>query len=584
MKAGIFTFLLRFSFSGGFKAKKSKNVISGKSCSNMLHYMEGIFGMIKKVTFAVLLVLILESAICVAQPASTIEIYINNQKVISDVPPVIYKDRTLVPIRVISEYLGATVLWNDKDKTVKVYLDGRQVILKINDTKALLDQQTVVLDVPAMIIDSRTMVPLRFVSEALKAEVLWNDKQRRVDVIRQIPQIVDFSYTTVNNIPAVLIKGNAAFEYQVAGYDGERVAVDIKAQLKASKNVIDVEDNVLKRVVVSELNDGSGLTRFVLEMEKGASFYIIKPDQNSIAVAITNVLSSIELEEDGALVARLKTVIPATYNYFTLGSPEKGDYRLAVDISNARLSAPAPVVSDNEYIKNVRASQFAVDPYVARVVFDLKGDVKYRVFQNGCEITIVFSYREIPSRGDEGSLLKNKIIVIDPGHGGSDPGAVYAGVYEKDLNLNIAMRLRKLLEESGATVLMTRESDIYVSLYTRADIANQIGAHLFVSIHNNSSTNTSTSGTMTLYYPSPEKKAFAQILHKAVVETLGLPDLGLSERPNLVVTRETKMPSALVEVAFMSNARDLELLKTDEFKQKAAEGIYKGILRYFSAN
>ncbi|SHM26779.1 N-acetylmuramoyl-L-alanine amidase [Caldanaerovirga acetigignens] len=539
--------------------------------------------MIKKVTFAVLLVLILESSICVAQPASTIEIYINNQKVISDVPPVIYKDRTLVPIRVISEYFGATVLWDDKEKTVKVYLEGRQVILKINDTKALLDQQTVVLDVPAMIIDNRTMVPLRFVGEALMAEVSWNEKLRRVDVKKQIPQIVDFSYTTVNNIPALLIKGNTPLEYQVAGYDSERVAVDVKAQLKASKNVINVEDSVLKRVVVSELNDGSGLTRFVLEMEKGASFYIIKPDQNSIAITITNVLSSVELEEDGTLVARLKTVIPATYNCFTLGSPEKGDYRLVVDITNARLSASLPVVFDNDYIKGLRASQFTVNPYVVRVVFDLKGDLNYRVFQNGDEISVVFSSRKIPSRGDEDGSLKNKIIVIDPGHGGSDPGAVYAGVYEKDLNLDIAMRLKKLLEESGARVLMTRESDIYVSLYTRADIANQVGAHLFVSIHNNSSTNTSTSGTMTLYYPSPEKKEFAQILHKAVVETLGLPDLGLSERPNLVVTRETKMPSALVEVAFMSNARDLELLKTDEFKQKAAEGIYKGILRYFSA-
>lgn len=541
--------------------------------------------MIRKVTFVVLLVLILESTICAAQAAPPVEIYINHRKVTSDVSPVIYKDRTLVPLRVISEHLGASVSWNDENKTVKVYSDGRQIVLKINDTRALVDQQTVILDVPAMIINNRTMVPLRFVGEALMAEVSWNDKLRRVDVIKQISQIVDFSYTTVNNVPTVLIKGNAPLEYSIAGYDGEKVVVDIKAKLKTSQNVLDVGNGVLKRVIASELNNGSGLTRFVLEMGEGASFYIFRPEQNSIAVAMANILSSIEVdEEDGTLIARLKTAYPATYNYFTLGSPEKGDYRLVVDISNARLSASLPVVFDNDYIKNLRTSQFTVNPYVVRVVFDLKGDVNYRVFQNGDEISVVFSSREIPSRGDEGGSLKNKIIVIDPGHGGSDPGAVYSRIYEKDLNLDIAVRLKELLEESGARVLMTRESDIYVSLYTRADIANQVGAHLFVSIHNNSSTNPSTSGTMTLYFPSPEKKAFAQILHKAVVETLGLPDLGISERPNLVVTRETKMPSALVEVAFMSNERDLALLKTAEFRQKAAEGIYKGILMYFSAD
>ncbi|MDN5331758.1 MAG: N-acetylmuramoyl-L-alanine amidase [Tepidanaerobacteraceae bacterium] len=541
--------------------------------------------MIRKVFIAFLLVLFLGSAICTAQPAMPVEIYINHQKVTSDVSPVVYKDRTLVPIRVISENLNASVSWNDKEKTVKVYSDERQIVLKINDTRALVGQQTVILDVPAMIINNRTMVPLRFVGEALMAEVLWNSKLRRVDVIKQVPQIVDFSYTTVNKAPAVLIKGNAPLEYSVVGHDGERVAIDIKAKLNTSKNVIDISDGLLKKVIAGELKNGSVLTRFVLEISEGVSFYILEPDQNSVAIAITNILSSVDVdEEEDTLIARLKTAYPATYNYFTLGSPGNGDYRLVVDISNARLLASSPEISENDYVKGLRMSQFAVDPYVARVVFDLKGDVNYRVFQNGSEISVIFSSREIPSRGDEGGSLKNKIIVIDPGHGGSDPGAVYSGIYEKDLNLDIAIRLKKLLEESGARVLMTRESDIYVSLYTRADIANQVGAHLFVSIHNNSSTNISTSGTMTLYYPTPEKKAFAQILQKAVVETLGLPDLGISERPNLVVTRETKMPSALVEVAFMSNSRDLALLKTDEFKQKAAEGIYRGIVKYFSAN
>lgn len=552
--------------------------------------------MIRKVVFVVFMAVILHSAICAAQVQPNVEIYINHQKVDSDVPPVIYEGRTLVPLRVISEYLGASVAWDGQSKTVRVSADGRQIVLKINDSEAQVDKNTVLLDVPAMIINGRTMVPLRFAGEALMAEVSWDGELKRVDVVKQLHEIVDFSYTAVNNVPSLLIKGNAPLEYTVAGYDGERVVVDLKAKLKTPRNVLDVGDSALKRVIASELyGEGANFTRFVLELSEGSSFYIFRPDQNSVAVAVTNVLSSIEInEEDGALVARLRTAYPAAYSYFTLGSPENGDYRLVVDISNASLSASKPVIFDNNFVKDVRVSQFTVNPYVARVVFDLKTDLNYRVWQDGNEILAAFSSREMPSRGGEPSsgdespdgykdgLLINKIIVVDPGHGGSDPGAVYSNVNEKDLNLDIALRLKQLLEESGARVLMTRESDIYVNLYTRADIANQVGADLFVSIHNNASTNASTSGTMTLYYPSPEKKVLAQILQKAVVETLGLPDLGISERPNLVVTRETKMPSALVEVAFMSNQKDLALLQTEEFRQRAAEGIYKGILMYFS--
>lgn len=129
---------------------------------------------------------------------------------------------------------------------------------------------------------------------------------------------------------------------------------------------------------------------------------------------------------------------------------------------------------------------------------------------------------------------------------------------------------------------MTRESDIYVDYFVTPGIANEIGADLFVSVHNNTATNSGVSGTETLYFPGPEKQALAQAIQDAVVRSLGLTDRGIKERPGLVVTRETKMPSALVEVAFMTNSNDRVLLMTDEFKQKAAEGIYEGILNYLS--
>ena len=98
-----------------------------------------------------------------------IEIYINQSKVNSDVPPLIIEGRTLVPLRVISENLGASVHWDTADRTVKVTTSSRTIILKIDDTKALIDGETMTLDVPAKIINGRTLVPIRFIAESLVA-------------------------------------------------------------------------------------------------------------------------------------------------------------------------------------------------------------------------------------------------------------------------------------------------------------------------------------------------------------------------------------------------------------------------------
>ncbi|TYP51333.1 N-acetylmuramoyl-L-alanine amidase [Thermosediminibacter litoriperuensis] len=639
--------------------------------------------MFKKIAIALLAVLFLHTTVYAAPPAMPIEIYINQKKIESDVAPIIYNGRTLVPIRVISEHLGAAVHWDDRERTVRVASGEKLIILKINDTRAFVNQKPVTLDVPAMIVKNRTMVPLRFLGEYLGAKVSWDDVKRRVDVTKFSAQILDFSYSMVNEAPAVVIKGNVPLEYSVVQPDaGNLVVVDINAELKTQKNILNVYDGYVDKVIAGTLGTDSPASRFVIEAKDGVSFDILRMEQNSLAIVFSNALTSIEVEGGENLIARLKTVAPAKYRYFTIGTPEKGDYRLVVDIFGTRLSASAPQIPENNYVKAVRMSQFAVNPDTVRVVFDLKGDAHFQVFQNGGAISVNFSpiqalddirvnsesdktVVKLELTGDVGyearenrasrqleliipgvapgeglpgggrinvgdgivenieilktseedhiqtvvtfnltlftgykivsppvsstieieiyrSPLKNRIIVLDPGHGGSDPGAVHSGVSEKNLNLDIALRLKKLLEENGAKVLMTRESDIYVNLYTRAGIANEVGADLFVSIHNNASSNAATSGTMTLYYPTPEKKAFAQTVHKAVVETLGLPNLGLVERPNLVVIRETRMPSALVEVAFMTNKHDLALLQTEGFRQKVAEGVFKGIYNYLS--
>lgn len=193
--------------------------------------------------------------------------------------------------------------------------------------------------------------------------------------------------------------------------------------------------------------------------------------------------------------------------------------------------------------------------------------------------------RETVSRGDDNkSVTKSNgekyIVVIDPGHGGRDPGAVYGGVNEKDLNLDISLKLNSLLKEYGIATYMTRSSDKYVDLYARTEYANKLNADLFVSVHNNAGMS-STSGSMMLYYPAASgvSRDFASIFLSEVTSKLGTKNLGLIARPNLVVLRTTKMPAVLAEIGYMTNTAELKRLKTDAFRQQAAEALRDAILK-----
>jgi N-acetylmuramoyl-L-alanine amidase len=160
--------------------------------------------MLKKSAFVtILLILLLSIPISGMASLKPIEIYINDEKIESDVPPVIVNDRTLAPVRVISENLGAEVYWDNDNRLVQIMTPSKTIILKIDDRKALVDGDEVLLDVPAKIVNNRTMVPLRFLGETLGAKVSWNNDLRRVIINRTGTKIVDFSYETIGGKPLI---------------------------------------------------------------------------------------------------------------------------------------------------------------------------------------------------------------------------------------------------------------------------------------------------------------------------------------------------------------------------------------------
>lgn len=185
--------------------------------------------------------------------------------------------------------------------------------------------------------------------------------------------------------------------------------------------------------------------------------------------------------------------------------------------------------------------------------------------------------------------LKGKVIVLDPGHGGSDTGAIGPNhLAEKNVTLAIARDLRSLLSNAGATILMTRTLDQDVAypgasnieeLQARVAIANQANADLFISIHADSFSE-SVHGTTTYYYPGSDN-SLAHFVQDSLVDQLKLTNRGFL--PNdYYVLKYTTMPAILTEAAFISNPKEERLLGNRIFDKKIAIGIYNGIKNYFS--
>lgn len=208
---------------------------------------------------------------------------------------------------------------------------------------------------------------------------------------------------------------------------------------------------------------------------------------------------------------------------------------------------------------------------------------------------------------------KKITIYLDPGHGGipatgGNPGPVYNGVREQDLNLNISLQVRDRLEKLGYRVVMSRENDLNSyhnkwepDLYARPAHANEIGADLLVSVHHNAHPRSrSVSGIETYFYgtnpdypPLPENqdshndtvrvnesRKIANAIHKELIRNTGAKDRGVQDGAFIVV-REAKMPAVLLELGFMSNSTELSKLRTNSYQQKLINGIVSGIHNYF---
>ena len=175
-------------------------------------------------------------------------------------------------------------------------------------------------------------------------------------------------------------------------------------------------------------------------------------------------------------------------------------------------------------------------------------------------------------------------VFIDPGHGGSDPGALGFGYRESDINLQVAKKVESKLKDKGIDVKMSRTSDVFYSLSERAEMANDYGADVFVSIHQNSADNTSAKGIETYYDKNEiEDKPLSDDIQNEIISETGSKSRGV-KNARFAVLVQSNMIASLVECGFISNETEVKMISNPQYQDKLADGIVDGIVSYLNEN
>ncbi|HEC91864.1 MAG TPA: AMIN domain-containing protein [Candidatus Atribacteria bacterium] len=467
-----------------------------------------------------------------------------------------------------------------------------------SEINILLDQKPLATIVSSIIENGRIFVPARNIVEALGGRITWFPALKLLNIY-----IDNHTVSLVINDPSLEI-------------DGKIVSLEIPARIIDNRVMIPLE--VIKIIAQVEIKwDNQTKTLSINTIRP----YLLKirsyshPDKTRIVIDLSE-----------------KTEFKAN----SLTNPD----RIFIDIigSIVKLKDSLKQIEINDgVIKTVRTAQYNQE--VVRVVFDLYQKFKYDLFSltDPDRIVIdVFRPEEkekaiseaLPTKPEEKSNIEPKIserrvVIIDPGHGGSDPGAIGpTGLKEKEVTLGIALYLEKLLREAGISAYLTRDKDEFIYLEDRVNFANQKNGFIFMSIHTNSVLNhrPSAGGIETFVLSSkyigasakdvadrenrasrahPELDAdlakiiadleesaniqysldFADVVQKKLVKYLKLEDRGVKQAP-FVVLKGVNMAAVIVEVAFISNPKEEKLLKDDSFRENAAQALFEAIKYY----
>lgn len=314
------------------------------------------------------------------------------------------------------------------------------------------------------------------------------------------------------------------------------------------------------------------------------------------SVNVEKISHNLMTSEQGDTYLHIEINTNREVKNFSIQENPNNKYQLIFNIEDAQISNISRQEKLDGNIAKKVFLQEKKDTVQGKIYLQEEVNNNYKIYslgKKGIAIDIFNSIVNTPVASDVAlSNVKNKIITIDPGHGGSDSGAVGPNGYtEKEGTFAISQKVASILNQSGAKVVMTRDSDVDVygpnasarnELQARVDVGNNANSDIFVSIHCNAFVNPAANGTQTFYYGSSyQGQRLAQSIQEKMIEANGLRDRGISTC-NFYVVKHSYMPAVLIETAFITNYDEEALLSDDEWQTTMAKAIAEGINEYFS--
>jgi len=630
-----------------------------------------------------------------AYSAKKVTILVDEKELVpTDMPAVIVDGRTMLPMRLIAQELGCDVLWNEDTKQAFVISDDYTIAFTIDSKDGIKNGTGFEMDVPAMVINDRTMLPVRALANALDLAIIWDDPTRTVSIsqkkeepkeietpsysgdVIQMASVSMPSSKTAEQVFTIQASG-AILDYEQVYVDETKVVLDIHNATSVLADRYTATNSSLVsavRTAQHTAQNGNPYTRVVLDLS-GKREYTVTQSADGTKIYVTFekvVVQSMSLK---SVSGRDRIIISADgemgANVFLLSNPP----RVVVDIANAdsklkntfdtgdlsfvteartgmfaedtlRIVLEVGQLSDftweerdgdltitvqkstlkgiaydsadgalylekssDFYIEDIRMNDRYLDGYFeVRLPGSFERDYGYgtlhigaediqtlQISTSGGETRIRFNQNRISAyEVDENEdyyiiYIKNpkdvydKVLLLDAGHGGSDPGAVANGLREKDLNLNMVLLIQEHLAGTGIQVYLTRDDDSRPENIKRAATANEI-ADFMVSIHMNATTNAVANGTETLYVGNEtssakltSKKA-AEVIQSHLIQAINRTNRGIKERPDLIILNSTTVPTVLVEVCFLTNPGDALMIADEKNQEIAAKAIADAII------
>ena len=546
----------------------------------------------------------ISSANSISSSASPSVIF--NQKAMQfEVAPRIENGRTLVPLRAIFEAMGANVDWNNSTRTVTARRANITVVLPLGSTTPTVNGQTYKLEVPAQIVNNRTLAPLRFVGEAFGGQVKWDAQNNIINITYtpaaeptpaepETPRVVKPTPPVETELENVLSLSKTR--------DASGIGVTISSKLKMEPKIKEISGCIqyeftgrsLSGINYFEEKMGSDVLKVMTSSKDSNTLITVtlpaeivykmtaSQDGKQLNLFIPNYITNIARTPYGSVGDRfiVSTLCPVTWT----GS--LGTDKLVLTLPNLSLKKGTSYNLLSHLVSSMNVENSPTGDLL--ITFNGINLGKYSCFTNGSSNTDlnIILMRKIDFQSRE------KLLVLDAGHGGRDTGARGSLIDEKVVNLAVTLKAGELLKQKGIRVEYARIDDSYVGLEERSSIANNLNAAVFLSIHCNSIAASGPCGTETYFYAPltdpnlfvqrDERSQLATLLQAELTRNLQRTNRGVKEG-NLSVLRNSQMPSALVEMAFISNASEQALLMQDDFRNLAAQSIANAVEQFMNS-